>query len=508
MLNKLRRFWLGEKGAVAIIVAASLIPMVTAVGVSVDLVRQMMARSALQAAVDAAAIAIASVNVEDMTDERAQEILDNYVAANEVVALQGADYQFEFGETDAGTPIVTITARSSIDTLFMGLAQIDQLGIAADTEVQRSEPYPVNLALVLDVTASMNQFPSSGGGTRKIATLKVAAKRLVETILEESENSKIAIVPYAGSVRLYPAGAVPNPVPEWIRPRPIDLPRSCRTWGPLPDGCTAERYDCKIDGIWTPNGCVKNVGTTCQNRECKVYNEATTSPWAGCIGARVERVRAASEAVRGVHETLNDQLESELSRYPGLSAAASSWESQCSASRVVELTNSIERLKTAIDRLSPSGNTYMPNGLIWGWNALMKGDVITSSSPGITVNQFKDLNLVRSFKREFGGKSVLILMTDGLNTMNVRTPDGYLLSTNSAGEAIVNSRTAAICDNIDRDDIDVYTVMFDVNDAATEAMLKNCASRVNMAYKADSHEELIKVFQAIADSLRKVRINR
>jgi hypothetical protein len=60
-----------------------------------------------------------------------------------------------------------------------------------------------------------------------------------------------------------------------------------------------------------------------------------------------------------------------------------------------------------------------------------------------------------------------------------------------------------MCSNIKATGITIITIAFDLNDAWTEARLKNCGSTPVDFHTADSDDELDQVFEAVASKLEK-----
>ena len=86
-----------------------------------------------------------------------------------------------------------------VETLFLGLIGIEDLGVTRSAEVQVGLT-KIELALVLDTTGSMGATPS-GQSQTKLESLQNAAKRMVTTLDALSPNDsmiEIGIVP--GSV--------------------------------------------------------------------------------------------------------------------------------------------------------------------------------------------------------------------------------------------------------------------------------------------------------------------
>lgn len=116
-----RQFRRDRRGNVAIIFGATLIPIAGAIGAAVDFSRIEGERSALQDAVDAAAIAaVASLSYSNIVRTTAAEDL---FRANSVAGLDPPKVVID-GHT------ATVTAGTTVETAFMGILGIEEVPVA------------------------------------------------------------------------------------------------------------------------------------------------------------------------------------------------------------------------------------------------------------------------------------------------------------------------------------------------------------------------------------------
>lgn len=481
MKTKVKRrfgdFWLSEGGAVAVIFGLSLVPMIAAVGVSVDLLRLTSARMVLQASLDSASLAVGASKLTDT--QKIQALTQSYVTANAgSLDLQVTSLNVTQQQAPTGEKMVTVEAAAQLSTTFMKVMNVDSLTIRTSTVVQKASPGPMHLALVLDVTASMTAVPSTGGSRTKMQILRSAALELVdEVIATASPDTRIGIVPYSGNVRLYPAASLPSPVPGWIRPRSNTV-NSCVQYSAWSPPNCAVWVDCVVDGVFRPNGCISHANCT---RTC-LQTQQITNNWNGCIGPRVFELNGTTYTTAYLETIANPTAPP----YPGMPSNAP----ECPTSVLLPLTNDWTTLRSRINGLAAVGNTYIPSGLTWGWNMLDENDPYPAAS--LTA---------------LGGQKVMVLMTDGVNSVGVRSPDGFLTPA-AFNASVVNGRTSALCQKIKDSGIKVFTVLFDVQDATTQTMLRDCATSSSMAFVAEDSNQLVQAFRDIADMLRTVKILR
>jgi len=183
-----------REGAVAITFALSFIPLLIAVGVSIDMSRAYIVKQRLINTSDSAGLAIGSSIDDETTTAEIESILANFFAANfpsgELGTVTSTTYTYD------GTTI-TITAAALVETTFMKIANINNLTVNATSVITRQEDN-LEVVLVLDNTGSM---ASSG----KIDDLKDAADSLVDILFGTDATSsqvKIGLVPFAATVNI------------------------------------------------------------------------------------------------------------------------------------------------------------------------------------------------------------------------------------------------------------------------------------------------------------------
>jgi Putative Flp pilus-assembly TadE/G-like len=167
-----------------------------------------------------------------------------------------------------------------------------------------------------------------------------------------------------------------------------------------------------------------------------------------------------------------------LDTAPSAAAATAYPAENCALSPITPLSYDWAVLHAAVDKMKASGKTNLTIGLVWGWHAL------TPSLP-MTEGKAPSKDILK----------YILFMTDGLNTQNRSTtrPDE------------IDKRTKAVCDNIKKADIRVYTVRVM---EGNEQLLKNCATSPAMYYNVTAASQLAPVFETIAKTLSQLRISR
>jgi hypothetical protein len=497
----IRAFLTHRGGAYSVIMGFLAIPLLLSVGLGVDYARYLRAESHLQRLADAASLAMAASRAPD--DASLRKIGNDFIAGNydpdEVDNVQVASLN---GTTER----VDLTLKGSIPTTFMALGRIDRLDVRANSLAIRAVSGSVEVSLVLDNTWSMSEMADAS--TTKIAALKKAATDLVDEVFKDNDAPiKVGLVPYADYVNV----GTQNRGASWLNvPAEYSVKHegSCRTISSKQGECTA----------WAPKGtCTSNTdgvistypcGGQCTQRAPDVpitpyqscsNDYVTNYTWYGCVGSRAD----------GQNPILSDKQPSR--RYPGYLDT-----SQHCLNPIVPLTDNKNTLVSAINGLTIENkqngyrpSTYIPAGIMWGINQL-------SPSTPLTEGRAYD-------PKNVDPRKVMVLMTDGYNTLKFRASDGRPVAFSSGKEADErqqsNADAAALCDYARKKKMEIFSVAFIVaNPAATAAdkakedeartLLQGCATDAQHYYDATNSEALAQAFSGIAQSLTNVRLAR
>jgi len=192
------------RGNALAIVGAALVPLAAMIGSGVDMSRAYMAKTRLQSACDAAALAGRRImNNDTLTTEVRQE------------ATRFFNFNFRQGlyDTAAFTPVITrpeagtirVTASTTIPTSIMHVFGFDSLPLNVTCDAALNF-VNTDVMLVLDVTGSMAE---NVGGTQKIVALRDAVMALydelrpIQTQLEANGlRLRYGIVPYSSTVNV------------------------------------------------------------------------------------------------------------------------------------------------------------------------------------------------------------------------------------------------------------------------------------------------------------------
>lgn len=461
-MRTFKQFKSNCSGNTAIMFALALVPLLIGAGAAVDMVQTNQTLTVLQGAADAAAIAGGSSNLTKESD--LQKIVEDYVIANHgVSALDSLDKIASKLDTKTRTLTVTITGKRK--TSLMHLAGINTMDLQASSEVKLGGD-GLEIALVLDNTGSMN----SGG---RLPALKSAAKLLIDEVLKSKDSGgyvRVGVVPFSDYVNI----GTSRRGKSWLDVDDDKTVTGTACWDTWPD---ATKYNCRqepdiSDGInlgTTHEACDWNGGTKVE--QCGTVTN--TYKWYGCVGSRPE--------------PLDEELGTLSTRYKGLVNYGCTGE-------IVELTDNKTKLNDTIDAMVATGETYIPAGLLWGWNMVDSEEPLTSAKSAADI-------------KDMGGSKAIVLMTDGQNTLAPYSPNHWG-GAGAADWAKGDAKMATLCDNIKNSGVVIFTVAFMVTDPAAKSLMGQCASDASKVYNADSAAALADAFKEVGQSLTAMRISK
>ena len=460
----LKRFLKDTSANVSLLFAGTCMTLLAATGLAVDFIGVQNAQTELQAQVDATVLALAKSEITDVDELNTLALL----------FMQGNGYSPEMPAPVAridADGVVRVDASTEYDVTVMRVLGHDKAIVEAFAESAiGAGSAGLEIALVLDTTESMDG--------NKIDALRLAAGNLVRSFDEDdSENVRVALVPFGEYVNVDSVGMNNRNAP-WI-----DVPADWSETETYIDRNVITDGYCKVarsTRSYMQDGVLVEDNNYCSDWEGAVYDagvEATRireHTWNGCVGSRDS----------GLHMRDN----SYATRIPGL------LDEHC-ADPIVPLTNDYDSVADAIDDMDVQDSTYMPAGLMWGQRVLSPLAPYSEGSSDVETQK------------------ILIMMTDGLNTMvlgNNNRHDNLDMSVPSeaARANATNNDTAQLCRTIKQAGTTVYTIAFEVPDTPTKNMLRRCASSNGNYFDATGSDELVAAFSAIVSQLTAVRITK
>jgi hypothetical protein len=188
---------------------------------------------------------------------------------------------------------------------------------------------------------------------------------------------------------------------------------------------------------------------------------------------------------------LNDTIPT--TRYPGLMQT-----SQTCLNPILPLSSTRTTVLSGINGLvvnigSYRPETYIPGGMVWGINAL---------SPTVPLSEGRAYGV--------NVRKIIVLMTDGENTLRYVSSNGTHTAPSGSGSAAqltqTNTDVGSLCTYAKSQNMEIYTVSLGVTSYTASQMLTNCATSAAHAYAASDSAALIAAFRKIARSINAVRL--
>ena len=332
---------------------------------------------------------------------------------------------------------------------FMSLFGDNERPVSTVARVPVQERRDVSVALVLDATLSMQGS--------KITSLKSAANELIDILTaDNTTETYMSVVPFTDIVKI-----------------PVSM--GDEIWFEKPEDKEASFK--VIDETLSQNCRVETIGES-RKRVCDVtvhtqVNE--TIPWHGCTISR-------DFGFHNVPEFMTQRLQGYARQ------------GYCADDRntLAPMTDNAADIKDAVRDMVPHGTTYIPAGLIWGWRTLQEAQPLTHIQQAPENTQ-----------------KVMVLMTDGANEVSLGVPVPWSNGVFHDGDDInaAEMLTAQLCQRIKDEDILVYTIALEVDDADTTSLMRNCATSQAHFYDLSDETALSDAFKNIGFEVEDIRLS-
>ena len=529
---RLWALWGDRRGAIAVLFALMLVPLLGFVGLAVDGVLLYSVQSKLQDALDAAALAGARVLRDPGRDAR----ISDYFNANYPEGyLRTTELNLNIEDGDAGNGRLVLSAEATVPTTFSRVLGFDEVTVSARTGVLR-EPRGMELALVIDTTGSMDNLAGGGDERTRMQAVRDTAAELVDHLYGSDEtvnNLWISLVPFTTTVN------IGSERTDWLTSYdPGDyLPPEAWDRGKEYVPLDAVRFEGKpYEAIRTSTGAPPDIS----GAEWQLLPRVR---WKGCVLVREgdydqtddpPSVQAftnqfwPSTAGDGLPGGLgnNDWTWSNIDETSGAKKQGLGPNLTCGEA-IMPLTAEKTTVQTAIREMQTwaRGGTMANLGLLWGWRTLsprwrgLWGGSTPSDMP-------LDYSLPHIDK-------VIVLLTDGENSWNEWQSPWYfdevqgrqrrslqpdytaygdfsedMLGVTTPAEASgeLDDRTSDLCGSIKSQGITLFTITTGTNDPLLQDLYRKCASSSEHYSNVTSAAGLRTAFQGIERELANLRI--
>ena len=433
-----------NRGSVAPLFALAIVPILGTIGAAVDYSRAGAARSSMQAAVDATALAMAKEATGLSASQLQTKATAHFNALFTRTDVSGATVTATYSSTNGSQ--VVVSGNGAITTSFLGVLGIHSVDIGSSSTVKWGSSR-LRVALALDNTGSMS---SSG----KMSALKTATKNLLSQLKSAATvagDVYVSIVPFSRDVNVGASNYTQNWI-DWTTWNTQNGSYSggsgggCNGWGWGGGGCNGNGWGNNgghgggSSGTWTP---------------------ANHNTWNGCIMDRAQDY----DTKNTTPTTSNTSTLFPAEQYSSCPVA------------MMGLSYDWPALNAKVDSMYPAGNTNITIGLAWGWQSLTAGAPLNAPA--------EDPN--------YQYQKVIILLTDGQNTQNRF----------GSSQSAIDARTKKACDNIKAAGAVIYTVLVM---QGNQSLLQQCASDSSKYFYLTSASQLVAAFNQIGTSLSKMRI--
>jgi len=521
-LSQFRRICADERGIAAYLFAAFLVTFLSLAGVAVDVGQLLVAKYQLAAAIDAAALNVAATPglTDAQAETQAQAFVDANFTSQSKARLSGFSVQL-------GTNTVSISATATVDTALVKVLGYQTLSATVTNQVAYAQNN-LEVALVLDNTGSMSQ---KAGSTTKIKGLIMAATELTNILFGNNATSpyvKIGVAPFATAVNVGTSFANAS----WIDTsgagsltrENLEVPSGNGLFylfnqlkKPSWAGCVRQRnepYDVQdvAPTSATPDTLFTPYFAPDEPDCCTVPNNALSSNFANNYLAGQTCYEVDTTAAQKADQRC-------VAKYSGGSTNKAGPNANCPKKQLLRLTNVKQDILNEIDGMSPSGNTVVPAGLMWGWHLLSPNGPLADGTAYSDASTIKAIILVTDGDNDVSGGG------NGFN-QSVFNAYGYgngphLTLKNSPNsrpqpEYNLDVKLLQLCDNIKavtypngNKRIILYVIGLGSNISSPSlTLLQQCASSTQTYFANPTTDELVTTFQKIALGLNSLRITK
>jgi len=498
-----------QTGAVAIIFVYWVIPAIIVAGMATDISRLIYLNSRLSTAVDAAAVAAGRY-------DSASAIINanNVFRANFPAGFMGVTVT-PVVTISSDLTIITVSGNCQMPTILGKYVNINTLKTSATATVTRSL-IGLELAMVLDISGSMYEepggaslLPASPYSNSKIYALQIAATNFLNSIYGATANTRantsVSIVPFMMTVNIGTTNT------SWLTDPATVTNKTYFPTGAPWKGCVKAR---------TPfaNEFNENPPST---QKWPTYYTASTLPFhTNKKSGQTDSATTPWDNDYSIVGTSISVINKPIIYGFDASSYVNIGPNRGCSSAILPVNNNKTQLIAAINALTPlyTGGTDGSLGLAWGWrtispswSGLWNGSAIKSYTAANNlkavifmtdgVSQWADWSTYPAF--DFTAYYTIPNPSNG----NRLTSSGFATTADGAQTAIENNITK-LCTAMKAKGIEIYIILFQVNDAQTQSVYKSCATDSAHYFEALSASDLNAQFQTIANNLQQLVITQ
>ena len=532
---RLQSLWGDRRGAIAVLFALLLMPLLGFAGLAVDGVLLYSVHGKLQDALDAAALA----GARRLRDPGRDDIISEFFRANYPAGyLRSTELDLSIDDGNALDGQLVLSATATVPTTFSRIFGFDEVTVTASTGVLR-EPRGMELALVIDTTGSMDNLAGGGDSRTRMQAVQDTALDLVNNLYGSDEivdNLWVSLVPFTTTVNV---GAERTDWLDRYDPRKYLPPAWNRGKEYL------ESDEVSFGGI--PYQAVHpNTGAR-PDTNGNIWRSLPRVDWKGCVLVR-EGGFDQTDDPPSVQAFANQFWPSTVEANPPGGKGNNDWtwsnidETNSAKQRglgpnltcgeaITPLVADKSTVEAAIRGMQTwaRGGTMANLGLLWGWRTLSPEwqGVWGGSTPDDMPLDYDRLDMDK----------VIILLTDGENSWNEWQSPWYYdevqdrnrrslqpdytaygafgdgkeklgVSTPAEASKELDNRTRSLCGTIKSRGITLFTITTGTHDPLLQELYRECASSSEHYSNVSTAEGLRTAFQGIERELANLRITR
>lgn len=452
-MRSFKRFWRDAKGATAVTFALAAVPILVIAGMAIDYSRTIGQQASLQAALDAATLAVATQsapNQKTATDQGRKVFDQNFGSPADHLSFKTVNGAVE-GEATVKVP-----------TSLLRIAFGEALTIEAKSVVNTPQGMKAEIALVLDYSGSMNR-------NGKYQAMRDAAKALIQDMMSGSNaaNIKFGIVPFSDYVLTnLPVAYLDGVHSSWY-PQSVTTCIDSRNHPHATQSSTPSFNNARSQ--WEPIGLDPKYF-----KQMNANTNGNTTPM---------KTDKKAKKQKGATDKAKQDGEAVQSEYPIVDPDCQVYVTNQLFTE--PLTTNLAKLLARLDAMKPLKLTNIALALEQGWH------VLTSNAPyqeGVPDNRSDTLKAV-------------VLLTDG-----VQTKEGWGPSqgTGSAAYTVeqANNNIRELCTNIKDKKILLVTIAFQLDSDIAKDLLENCATKPENFFDATTNSDLASAFKQIREDLK------
>lgn len=496
----LRRLAADRAGNVLPLAAAVLLPLTAIVGGALDMSMAYMAKGRLQNACDAGVLAGRHVMQGTVFNREVEAEADRFFNFNFPEGANGAtSVEFTVEQSEEDEAEILGEASATIPTILMKIFGFGSIDLAVSCDAKKDFGHN-DIVLVLDVTGSMAQNASGGGG-KKINRLRQGARGLYAALAgAPNTTTRYGIVPYSHTVNVAQSLAAN----DFLREQQyVDLReenrRVCSWWS-----CWNET----ITVYGTKNVHIKESRWGSSWRTDQQNIDRFRISGDGCIEERSSAGNAASPVRINATVTQDDvdrraansnDVARQFGRYdPDAQESESQDGCPAESTRLTEYRTERD-FQTAIDRATSrvTGGTYHDVGMLWGTRFISRTGFFSADNPverdDVPVNMH------------------LVFMTDGILDTGPTLYSAHGIEARqerTGGSGSQNSRHLArfesVCTLAKSMSITIWVIALDVTSTDD---IRRCATSTAHFYVSDG-SDLEEVFANIGQGIGRLRLTK